>query len=73
VEVKKPEAADGADASVALVEARRVRVSQVVRHGFPMGRLGTAEEVADVIVFVASAAQVRPEVTTAPAGWSLSS
>jgi 3-oxoacyl-[acyl-carrier protein] reductase len=25
-----------------------------VRHGFPMGRLGTAEEVADVIVFVAS-------------------
>jgi 3-oxoacyl-[acyl-carrier protein] reductase len=26
-----------------------------VRHGFPMGRLGTAEEVADVIVFLASA------------------
>jgi 3-oxoacyl-[acyl-carrier protein] reductase len=26
-----------------------------VRHGFPMGRLGTAEEVADVIVFAASA------------------
>jgi len=25
-----------------------------VRHGFPMGRLGTAEEVADVIVFAAS-------------------
>jgi len=25
-----------------------------VRHGFPMGRLGTAEEVADVIAFVAS-------------------
>ena len=25
-----------------------------VRHGFPMGRLGTADEVADVIVFVAS-------------------
>ena len=25
-----------------------------VRHGFPMGRLGAAEEVADVIVFVAS-------------------
>jgi 3-oxoacyl-[acyl-carrier protein] reductase len=25
-----------------------------VRHGFPMGRLGTAEEVADVIVFTAS-------------------
>jgi len=25
-----------------------------VRHGFPMGRLGTAEELADVIVFVAS-------------------
>jgi 3-oxoacyl-[acyl-carrier protein] reductase len=25
-----------------------------VRHGFPMGRLGTAEEVADVIVFLAS-------------------
>ena len=25
-----------------------------VRHGFPMGRLGTAEEVANVIVFVAS-------------------
>ena len=25
-----------------------------VRHGFPMGRLGTAEEVADVIVFIAS-------------------
>jgi NAD(P)-dependent dehydrogenase (short-subunit alcohol dehydrogenase family) len=24
-----------------------------VRHGFPMGRLGTAEEVADVIVFIA--------------------
>ena len=24
-----------------------------VRHGFPMGRLGTAEEVADVIVFTA--------------------
>lgn len=26
-----------------------------VRHGFPMGRLGTAEEVADVIAFLASA------------------
>jgi len=25
-----------------------------VRHGFPMGRLGTAEEVADIIVFLAS-------------------
>src|SRR5712664_654117 len=25
-----------------------------VRHGFPMGRLGTAEEVADVIAFMAS-------------------
>ena len=25
-----------------------------VRHGFPMGRLGTAKEVADVIVFIAS-------------------
>ncbi len=25
-----------------------------VRHGFPMGRLGTAEEVADVIAFIAS-------------------
>jgi hypothetical protein len=25
-----------------------------VRHGFPMGRLGTANEVADVIVFLAS-------------------
>jgi 3-oxoacyl-[acyl-carrier protein] reductase len=25
-----------------------------VRHGFPMGRLGTAEEVADAIVFIAS-------------------
>ena len=25
-----------------------------MRHGFPMGRLGTAEEVADVIVFLAS-------------------
>jgi 3-oxoacyl-[acyl-carrier protein] reductase len=25
-----------------------------VRHGFPMGRLGTAEEAADVIVFIAS-------------------
>ena len=25
-----------------------------VRYGFPMGRLGTAEEVADVIVFAAS-------------------
>ena len=25
-----------------------------VRHGFPMGRLGTAEEVADIIVFTAS-------------------
>jgi 3-oxoacyl-[acyl-carrier protein] reductase len=25
-----------------------------VRHGFPMGRLGTAEEIADVIVFLAS-------------------
>ena len=25
-----------------------------VRHGFPMGRLGAAEEVADVIVFLAS-------------------
>jgi 3-oxoacyl-[acyl-carrier protein] reductase len=38
----------------------RYRVAQLdyfndyVRHGFPMGRLGTAEEVADVIVFVAS-------------------
>jgi hypothetical protein len=26
-----------------------------VRHGFPMGRLGTAEEVADVIVFLLAA------------------
>jgi NAD(P)-dependent dehydrogenase (short-subunit alcohol dehydrogenase family) len=25
-----------------------------VRHGFPMGRLGTAEEVADVSIFLAS-------------------
>jgi len=25
-----------------------------VRHGFPMGRLGTAEEVAEIIVFMAS-------------------
>ena len=25
-----------------------------VRHGFPMGRLGTAEEIADVVVFIAS-------------------
>ena len=25
-----------------------------VRHGFPMGRLGAAQEVADVIVFIAS-------------------
>ena len=38
----------------------RYRVAQpddfddYVRHGFPMGRLGTAEEVADVIVFLAS-------------------
>jgi 3-oxoacyl-[acyl-carrier protein] reductase len=28
--------------------------SDYVRHGFPMGRLGTVEEVADVIVFTAS-------------------
>lgn len=27
---------------------------EYVRNGFPMGRLGTAEEVADVIVFLAS-------------------
>jgi 3-oxoacyl-[acyl-carrier protein] reductase len=25
-----------------------------VRHGFPMGRLGSVEEVADVVVFIAS-------------------
>ena len=29
-------------------------IEDYVRHGFPMGRLGTAEEVADVIVFIAS-------------------
>src|SRR5262245_62832992 len=37
-----------------------------VRHGFPMGRLGTADEVADVIVFhgiTAHALDQRPEHT----------
>jgi NAD(P)-dependent dehydrogenase (short-subunit alcohol dehydrogenase family) len=28
--------------------------AKIVRHGFPMGHLGTADEVADVIVFIAS-------------------
>jgi 3-oxoacyl-[acyl-carrier protein] reductase len=32
----------------------QVNYDDYVRHGFPMGRLGTAEEVADVIVFLAS-------------------
>jgi 3-oxoacyl-[acyl-carrier protein] reductase len=34
--------------------ANRDYYEDYVRHGFPMGRLGTAEEVADVIVFTAS-------------------
>lgn len=34
--------------------ANRDYYKDYVRHGFPMGRLGTAEEVADVIVFTAS-------------------
>ena len=34
--------------------ANQVNYDDYVRHGFPMGRLGTAEEVADVIVFLAS-------------------
>jgi 3-oxoacyl-[acyl-carrier protein] reductase len=34
--------------------ARPDYFDEYVRHGFPMGRLGTAEEVADVIVFLAS-------------------
>ena len=34
--------------------ANREYYDDYVRHGFPMGRLGTAEEVADVIAFVAS-------------------
>jgi 3-oxoacyl-[acyl-carrier protein] reductase len=34
--------------------ANQENYDDYVRHGFPMGRLGTAEEVADVIVFLAS-------------------
>ena len=34
--------------------ANRDYFDDYVRHGFPMGRLGTAEEVADVITFIAS-------------------
>jgi 3-oxoacyl-[acyl-carrier protein] reductase len=34
--------------------ANQVNYDDYVRNGFPMGRLGTAEEVADVIVFLAS-------------------
>jgi 3-oxoacyl-[acyl-carrier protein] reductase len=34
--------------------ANQANYEDYVRHGFPMGRLGTAEEVADVIVFLAS-------------------
>ena len=34
--------------------ANQANFDDYVRHGFPMGRLGTAEEVADVIVFLAS-------------------
>ena len=34
--------------------ASQANYDDYVRHGFPMGRLGTAEEVADVIVFLAS-------------------
>ena len=33
--------------------ANREYYEDYVRHGFPMGRLGSAEEVADVIVFTA--------------------
>jgi 3-oxoacyl-[acyl-carrier protein] reductase len=34
--------------------ASQANYDDYVRHGFPMGRLGTADEVADVIVFLAS-------------------
>jgi 3-oxoacyl-[acyl-carrier protein] reductase len=34
--------------------ANQANYDDYVRHGFPMGRLGTADEVADVIVFLAS-------------------
>jgi 3-oxoacyl-[acyl-carrier protein] reductase len=34
--------------------ANQANYDDYVRHGFPMGRLGTAEEVADVIAFLAS-------------------
>ena len=34
--------------------ANQANYDDYVRHGFPMGRLGTAEEVADVIVFLGS-------------------
>jgi 3-oxoacyl-[acyl-carrier protein] reductase len=34
--------------------AHRENFDDYVHHGFPMGRMGTAEEVADVIVFTAS-------------------
>ena len=34
--------------------ANQANYDDYVRHGFPMGRLGTAEEVADIIVFTAS-------------------
>jgi len=39
-----------------------------IRHGFPMGRLGTAEEVADVIVFIASPR--AHWINGHPGGWS---
>ena len=42
-----------------------------VRHGFPMGRLGTAEEVADVIVFAASPRAIGSTAgTSRSTGWS---
>jgi NAD(P)-dependent dehydrogenase (short-subunit alcohol dehydrogenase family) len=41
-------------AGTATASPTRAYFDDYVRHGFPMGRLGTAEEVADVIVFIAS-------------------
>jgi NAD(P)-dependent dehydrogenase (short-subunit alcohol dehydrogenase family) len=47
-------AADVAAHRAVDLVANRDFYEDYVRHGFPMGRLGTAEEVADVIVFTAS-------------------
>ena len=50
--------------------ANQANYDDYVRHGFPMGRLGTAEEVADVIVFLGLAARPLDQWTECPGGWA---